>query len=78
MSEEFASFLLVGSKQSERETIFAQFSNGVKTNRGSWAWNFSSSSLASNIRRTIEAFNDHLARWQRRKGSKQRTDDFVS
>jgi predicted helicase len=52
MSEEFASFLLVGSKQSERETIFAQFSNGVKTNRDSWAWNFSSSSLASNIRRT--------------------------
>jgi predicted helicase len=78
MSEDFASFPPLGSKQRESETIFSQFSNGVKTNRDSWAWNFSSSALASNIRRIIEVFNDHLARWQRRKGSKQSPDDFVT
>ncbi len=78
MSEDFESFLPLGSKEGASETIFATMSNGVKTNRDAWTWNFDRAALVANTQRMIETYNEHLFRWQRRKGSKQGVDDFVT
>jgi predicted helicase len=36
MSQEFASFLPLGSKQGEAETVFTRTSYGIPTNRDDW------------------------------------------
>jgi predicted helicase len=43
--------------------IFGLHTNGLKTNRDPWAFNFSPSALAENIEKTIEFYNDHVRRW---------------
>lgn len=78
MSDEFESFLPIGSKEGEAETIFTLFSNGVKTNRDVWAWNFSRETLAANMQRMIETYNDHVLRWPHRADKSQKPDDFVT
>lgn len=69
LQDDFETFLPMGTKETKGETgqevVFATFSNGVKTNRDTWAYNFDRQALAQNMRRMIEAYNDHVARWQR-------------
>jgi predicted helicase len=56
--------------------IFKTFSNGVKTNRDAWAYNFNQGELARNIGGMVEIYNDHVGRWQRL-SPKPNMDDFV-
>jgi predicted helicase len=42
--------------------LFVFHSNGVKTNRDSWVYNFDEEALASNVRNTIEFYNSELDR----------------
>ncbi|MBD3323398.1 N-6 DNA methylase, partial [candidate division KSB3 bacterium] len=79
---EFEDFIPLGTKAAKRakgqaEGVFFQdYSNGVKTNRDTWVCNFDRQSLADNIQRMIETYNDQVSRWHRR-DPRPRIDDFV-
>lgn len=57
----YEKFLPIGDKATkgkpDTKALFTLFSNGVKTNRDTWCYNYSRSALESNIRRSIEFFN---------------------
>ena len=80
---EFETFMPLGSReakvtQGEVEGVFfARYSNGVKTNRDSWAYNFNSSSLIENMNRMIDAYNEHVFKWDRHTDRARNVDDFV-
>ncbi len=69
LQNEFESFISLGNKEQKASVqeaegvIFKTFSNGVKTNRDTWTYNFSASELARNICKTIEVYNDHILKW---------------
>lgn len=55
----FDKFMLLGDKRNKDEPlIFEDFSNGLKTQRDAWAYNFSPAKLATNMGRMIEAYNE--------------------
>jgi predicted helicase len=54
----FDKFILIGDKRRKDEPlIFEDFSNGLKTQRDAWAYNFSSEKLMINMGRMIENYN---------------------
>jgi predicted helicase len=54
----FDGFIPLGDKKERTAfTFFENYSNGVKTNRDFWAYNFSEKSLSNNIRRLIQTYN---------------------
>ena len=59
--ERFASFQEIGNKSLKGKeatpAIFRQYSNGLKTNRDAWCYNFSREAVASNMRRMIDNYN---------------------
>lgn len=68
MHKEFASFLPLGTKEAQAQqepqgALFRLYTLGVTTARDSWAYNFDREELAANMRRMIEVYNDHVARW---------------
>ena len=81
LEDEFETFLPMGTKETKGEAnqkvIFATFSNGVKTNRDTWTYNFDRQALAQNIQRMIQTYNDHVARWQRL-APKASVNEFVN
>jgi predicted helicase len=79
LKRDFATMLPMGTgdKSSTGETLFGLFSLGVNTNRDAWAYNFSQTSLATNIAATIETYNQQLRAWSAI-AEKPRLDDFVS
>jgi predicted helicase len=83
LQKEFEGFIALGNKeqktidQEAEGVIFKIFSNGVKTNRDTWAYNFSSNELARNIRKMIEVYNDHILKWKSLT-EKPNIDNFVS
>lgn len=55
----FDKFMLLGDKRNKDEPlIFEDFSNGLKTQRDAWAYNFSPTKLTANMGRMIEAYNE--------------------
>lgn len=62
--------------------IFRLFSNGLKTNRDAWAYNFSQRNLEENMTRTIRFYNSEVQRYQEfiahNPGTSVRAEDFVS
>jgi len=79
MEAEFDTFLPIGTQEAkagEADAIFALYSNGIKTNRDAWAYNFGRKQLASNMHRMIEAYNEHVHRWGRLV-QKPNVDNFV-
>jgi predicted helicase len=54
---------LVSGAKKNKEAIFHKVSNGLKTNRDSWAYNFSRHALLINIQRLIETYNEQVAKW---------------
>jgi predicted helicase len=80
MREEFESFLPMGTKEAkagiEKAVIFENFSNGVKTNRDTWAYNFSSAEVSLNVQRMIETYNEQVFKWSRL-SKKPQIDEFV-
>jgi predicted helicase len=83
-SDEFHSFLPMGSRESRAgrvgagETIFRTYSLGLRTNRDDWAYNFSDSGLAANIKRFADTYNSDVDRWMRRSDKATSVDDFVT
>lgn len=81
---DFDDFLCLGNKEAKKSktldngTVFKQFSNGIKTNRDKWVYNFNKSSLQENIKSTIENYNDNLFKWKRRLDGRIKLDSFVT
>ena len=80
---EFETFIPMGTKQAKTrkgeaaDVIFQIYSNGVKTNRDVWAYNFNRNALAENMNRMIETYNAEVDRWKRRENREANVDDFV-
>ena len=80
---EFEDFIPMGTKQAKEakveteDVIFQTYSNGVKTNRDEWAYNFNRNTLAENMNGMIETYNAEIDRWQRRANRDENIDDFV-
>ena len=59
--EHFVTFQEIGNKslkgKESTPAIFRQYSNGLKTNRDAWCYNFSQDAVASNMRRMIDNYN---------------------
>ena len=81
---EFDTFVSLGSKETKAakgevvNVIFHTFSNGVKTNRDAWAYNFNSIALTSNMGRMIDIYNEQVFMWERRRNQSANIDDFVA
>ncbi len=65
------------AKGTEDEVIFHTFSNGVKTTRDAWVYNFNRNALTENIQRMIRTYNPEVDRWKRRENQNTNIDDFV-
>ncbi|MHB1523024.1 MAG: DEAD/DEAH box helicase [Candidatus Dormibacteria bacterium] len=84
-SDLFASFPPLGDKASEDpNAVFTIYSNGVKTNRDAWAYNFSRAKLLHNMAATTDAYNvqrstflTRLAQGPGRRATTEEVDRFV-
>ena len=80
---EFETFIPMGTQEAKAmrgeaaDVIFKTYSNGVKTNRDAWAYNFSRSTLTENMNRMIGTYNAEVDRWKRRGNREVNVDDFV-
>ena len=84
LNPEFLTFMPMGSKAAKLEkkepagVIFHKFSNGLKTNRDAWAYNFNRDALAENMQRMIGAYNAQVSQWRdREENAEISVDDFV-
>jgi predicted helicase len=60
----FDGFIVLGDKRgNEKEALFVNYSNGLKTNRDAWCYNSSKESLAENMIRMIEFYNAERERF---------------
>jgi predicted helicase len=57
--------------------IFSTISNGVKTNRDAWAYNFRAQLLSTNIQRTLAFYNAELHRFYDSKLPGEAVDSFL-
>ena len=80
---EFEAFLPMGTKKAKAvkgtvvDVIFQTYSNGVKTNRDAWAYNFNRYTLIENMSGIIETYNAEVDRWKRLVNRNENIDDFV-
>ena len=80
---EFESFVPMGKRDAKSaksdpvDVIFARYSNGVKTNRDAWAYNFSRHVLVENMGRMIGTYNEQVFKWEKRIDQAASVDDFV-
>jgi predicted helicase len=74
LTSDFDGLLPMGTRETKAgvgQSLFKLFSSGVKTNRDPWVYNFNSHQLVSNVRRTIETYNEQVLR---RRGIVDKTD----
>ena len=80
---EFETFIPMGTKKAKAAkgeavgVIFQTYSNGVKTNRDAWVYNFNRNTLAENMDRIIDTYNEQVFKWERRANRDANVDDFV-
>ena len=80
---EFETFIPLGSRETKatkgeaKEVVFKSFSNGVKTNRDAWAYNFNRPALAENMSRMIDVYHEQVFKWQGKGNKGVNIDDFV-
>ena len=83
LQPEFDTFTPMGTKQAKsakgkvEDVIFKTYSNGVKTNRDAWVYNFDRNTLTDNISKMIEIYNTEAARWGQYIGREDDLDDFL-
>ena len=80
---DFETFTPMGTKEAKAgkgeavDVLFHTFSNGVKTNRDAWAYNFNHNALTGNMRRMSKTYNAEVDRWKRREDQAVHVDEFV-
>ncbi len=83
LHDEFEAFIPLGSREAKAakgevvDVLFHIFSNGVKTNRDAWVYNFNRSALAENMSGMIDTYNEQLFKWARQRSRVANVDDFV-
>ncbi len=79
-SEQFSSFLPVGTKESKNtnstNTIFKTYSLGISTNRDDVVYDFDASTLANRMEKFSDAYNTEVDRYKR-KGAGANPDSFL-
>ncbi len=81
---EFETFIPMGTKKAKAakseavDVIFKIYSNGVKTNRDAWAYNFNRNVLTESISGMIDTYNEQVLKWQHRENQNANVDDFVN
>ena len=78
-SDVFSSYIPLGDKANKENinTIFTPiYSNGLKTQRDSWCYNFSAISLSKNIQTTINFYNTTLKNYQEQKRGGEKNFNF--
>ena len=56
----FIKYPVLGSKKKSESIIFCEYSNGVKTQRDAWCYNYSRISLKTNCAKMVDVFNSHV------------------
>ncbi len=80
---EFDTFIPIGTKKAKGQkneaenVVFKTYSNGVKTNRDAWVYNFNRNALAENVQRMIDTYSTEVDRWTRRENQQESVSDFV-
>lgn len=77
LEDEFDTFLKIQEHDLAPKSIFKLCSNGVKTNRDRWAYNFSRQDLIENIKGMIETYNEQLFKWNQSDKNKKELDNFL-
>ena len=67
-NETFLNYLPMGDKDNKGNkgivpSVFTLYSNGLKSNRDSWVYNFSKNDLVGNMEKTIAFYNNELQRY---------------
>ena len=80
---EFETFIPMGTREAKAKkgrkvnVIFRIYRLGVSTNRDAWARNFNRNTLAANMSRMIDTYNEQVFKWERRENRDEDVDDFV-
>ena len=61
-----------------KEGLFELNTNGVKTNRDAWVYNFDRRALKNNIKALVQNYNDELERWIKAHLDEKQLDEFIS
>lgn len=61
---DFGKFLALGDKKGNSEKLFNNYSQGVKTNRDAWVFNYSRSGLYKNVCGMVDFYNGEVNRYQ--------------
>lgn len=80
-TEGYDSFLPMGDKstkgKADTKAIFQIFSNGVKTNRDVWCYNFSKAQVLENMKKAIEFYNSQVSAYHTLQGVRPSVEDFI-
>ena len=80
-NEAFNNYINIGDKKGDSSTTFFVpfYSNGLKTNRDAWVYNFNSEQVESNMRESIRLYNEGLKTFKEKsKGvHKPKADDYI-
>ena len=80
-NDAFSSFIPIGDKDDKSVNVFftPHYSNGVKTARDHFCWNYSDTKLMKNIKGIINFYNDQCATYQaaREKDKQLKPEDFM-
>ena len=80
---EFEDFIPMSTREARAvrgepvDVIFKTYSNGIKTNRDAWAYNFNRNALAENMSGMINTYNEQVFRWEQRANRDANADEFV-
>ena len=77
-NDSFLNFFELGNKKGENNVFFKPiYSNGLKTQRDAWCYNSSKKSVAENMKRLIDFYNDERIRFAN-SSIKTKVEDFVN
>lgn len=81
--EKYDTYQPIGDKATKGKPntpgVFQLYSNGLKSNRDAWVYNFSARAVEENVRRMIEFYNSEVDRYQQADGAakKIKVEDFI-
>lgn len=59
--DSFSEFMVLGDKKTDCAKLFANYSNGIKTNSDAWSYNFSKSNLSEVMNKLVDHYNKDVA-----------------
>ncbi len=58
--ESFDAFIKIAAKSASDKCVFSRYSGGIKTNRDAWCYNASETSLAKDVSRMIQFYDQQI------------------